>query len=169
MQKERFTVSISTENNIGLLNRVTSIFLKRHINIESINASQSEIKNIHRFTIKVSTTEVAIKKIITQLEKQIEVIRAFYHRESDIFSKEIAMYKISTENLYNNELRAIIKRNHATIEEIEQEFFVVELTGSGEETSRLYDELYPFGLMQFVRSGRVAITKPKMMISTIIK
>ncbi len=168
MQKERFTVSISTENNIGLLNRVTSIFLKRHINIESLTASESEIKNVHRFTIEVITTEVAIKKIITQLEKQIEVVRAFYHRSEEIFSKEIAMYKISNNNLYNSDLRNIIKQNHATIIEIEQEFFVVELTGSGEETSKLYEELYPFGLMQFVRSGRIAVTKPKMMISTII-
>lgn len=168
MEKERFTVSISTENNIGLLNRVTSIFLKRHINIESLTASESEIKNVHRFTIEVIATEVAIKKIITQLEKQIEVVRAFYHRSEEIFSKEIAMYKISNNNLYNSELRNIIKQNHATIIEIEQEFFVVELTGSGEETSKLYEELYPFGLMQFVRSGRIAVTKPKMMISTII-
>ena len=76
MNKQLFTLSIYTENKVGLLNRVTSIFLRRHINIESLTVSESEIADAHRFTLVVSTTEEQIKKIVGQLEKQVEVIKA---------------------------------------------------------------------------------------------
>lgn len=73
-----YTISIYTENNIGLLNRISAIFLKRHINIESLTTSPSEIDNIFRFVIVVSISEQNIKRIIKQIEKQIEVIAAFF-------------------------------------------------------------------------------------------
>ena len=76
-KKENYTVSIYTENNIGLLNRISAIFLKRHINIDTINSSPSELDQIYRFVIVVKVSEKDIKKIITQIEKQIEVIAAF--------------------------------------------------------------------------------------------
>ena len=79
--KNTYTVSIYTENNIGLLNRISAIFLKRHINIESLTTSPSEIDNIFRFVIVVKSTEFSIKRIIKQIEKQIEVIASFYHTD----------------------------------------------------------------------------------------
>ena len=69
-----YTISIYTENNIGLLNRISAIFLKRHINIESLTTSQSEIENIFRFVIVVNVSEIMIQRIIKQINKQIEVI-----------------------------------------------------------------------------------------------
>ena len=66
-KEQLYTVSIYTENNIGLLNRISAIFQRRHINIESLNTSPSEIYNVSRFTIVVYMTEVGIKKIIGQI------------------------------------------------------------------------------------------------------
>ncbi len=169
MQTQAFTVSIYTENNLGLLNRVTSIFLKRHINIDSLTVSESEIPHVHRFTIVVKTNTIQIQKIVLQLEKQVEVIRAYYHRVEETIFQEIALYKISSESLYKGELQDVIKNNYARIVEIEPEFLVVEKNGTYEETKKLYEELIPFGLMQFVRSGRIAVTRPKMLISEILK
>ncbi|MDZ4149135.1 MAG: acetolactate synthase small subunit [Flavobacteriaceae bacterium] len=169
MQIQAFTVSIYTENNLGLLNRVTSIFLKRHINIDSLTVSESEIPHVHRFTIVVKTNTIQIQKIVLQLEKQVEVIRAYYHRVEETIFQEIALYKISSESLYKGELQDVIKNNYARIVEIEPEFLVVEKNGTYEETKKLYEELIPFGLMQFVRSGRIAVTRPKMLISEILK
>ena len=168
-QHEVFTVSISAENHVGLLNRVTSIFLKRHLNIESLTVSESEIPDIHRFTVEVITTEELIQKVVKQLEKQVEVVRAYYHRNDEVFTQEIAMYKIAAEHLYETDCQSIIKANRAYIVGVEKEFFVVEKAGTYAETKKLYDDLAPFGLMQFVRSGRIAITKPKMLISEIIR
>lgn len=169
MQKTTFTVSVYTENNIGLLNRITSILLKRHINIDSLTVSESEIPHIHRFTIMVKTTEEQIKKIVLQLEKQVEVVRAYYHQLSDTVSQEIAMYKISSEYLYSHNLQDIFKLHRAQIVEIEPDFLVLEKSGTYDETKALYEALLPYGLMQFVRSGRIAVTRPKMLISEILK
>ena len=168
MEKQLITVSIYTENFVGLLNRVTTIFTKRHVNIESITASKSEIENVHRYTIVVKETSALIEKIVKQIEKQIDVIGAFYHLEDQTVFQEIALYKMDIEYVYESKFKEIISTNHARIVEIEKKFVVVEKTGTKTDTDSLYNELKPFGLMQFVRSGRVAITKKRMNISEIL-
>lgn len=169
MSKELLTVSIYTENFVGLLNRVTAIFTKRHVNIESITASKSEIENVHRYTIVVLETKALIEKIVKQLEKQIDVIAAFYHTDEQTIYQEIALYKLKADNAYKTDFKSIIAANNAKILEIEKEFVVVEKMGTKEQTDKLYNNLKGFGLMQFVRSGRVAITKQKMEVSDILK
>ena len=76
--KKRYTISVFTEDIVGLLNRVTIVFTRRKINIESIAASDSEVQNIHRYTIVVNETEDLVKKVTLQLDKQVEVIKAVY-------------------------------------------------------------------------------------------
>ena len=102
MEKKNYTVSIYTENNLGLLSRIAAIFLKRHINIESITASPSEVSEVMRFIIIVNVTEEQIKKIIGQLEKQIEVIKAFYHTDAETIYQETALYKIRSEDFLDD-------------------------------------------------------------------
>ena len=87
-EKQLYTISIYTENNIGLLNRISAIFQRRHINIESINTSVSEIEGVSRFTILVNMTENQIQKILGQIEKQVEVIKAYYHTDDDTIYQE---------------------------------------------------------------------------------
>ena len=77
------TISIYTENNIGLLNRISAIFQRRHINIESLTTSQSEIDGVNRFVIVVNITEERAIKIVKQIEKQVETIRAYYHTDEE--------------------------------------------------------------------------------------
>lgn len=165
MKTQIFTLSIYSENKVGLLNRITSIFLRRHINIDSLTVSDSEIKDVHRFTLVVQTTENQIQKIVKQLEKQIEVIKAYYHTNENTVYQEIALYKIASENLYESNLQRIINESYARIVEVTKNFIVVEKSGTYKETQKLYNDLYPFGMLQFVRSGRIAITKPTMNIS----
>ena len=99
--KNTYTVSIYTENNIGLLNRISAIFLKRHINIESLTTSPSEIDNIFRFVIVVKSTEFSIQRIIKQIEKQIEVIASFYHTDDQTIFLETALYKVMSNSLFD--------------------------------------------------------------------
>lgn len=168
-EKQKFTISVYTENNIGLLNRISAIFLKRHINIESLTVSKSEIEDVHRFTIVANMTEKAIKKILGQIEKQIEVIRAFYHTDDEVIFQETAMFKISTEHLYDEKIQNKLKLRRAHMVTINERYFVIETTGTTEDINRLYDRLKPYGLLQFVRSGRIAITKEKMAISELLQ
>ena len=165
---QKFTVSVYTENNIGILNRLSAIFLKRHINIESLTVSKSEIENVHRFTFVVCVTETQIKKVVGQLEKQIEVIRAFYHSDDEIIYNETALFKISSKHLYDEKLQEKFKFRRAHIITIAERYFVVEASGTKEDIDNMYEKLKPYGLLQFVRSGRIAITRPKMAISELL-
>lgn len=159
--KKKFTLSVFTEDNIGLLNRVTIIFTRRKINIESIAASESEIKGIHRYTIVINEEEKLVKKVVLQLEKQVEVFKAFYHREDEIVYQEIALYKLSTEALVaGGEAERIIRAHHARVLSVEKDFAIIEKTGHKMETTLLFNELKPYGILEFVRSGRTAISKP---------
>tara|TARA_A100001011_G_C14254905_1_gene819588 strand:+ start:755 stop:1297 length:543 start_codon:yes stop_codon:yes gene_type:complete len=168
--KKNFTISIYSENNVGLLNRISAIFLKRHINIESLTTSQSEIKDVFRFIIIVKVEEHKVKKLIKQIEKQVDVIKAFYHTDEETIFQESALYKVKSSALFEERhIQNIIKESHANIVTVSPEYFVIEKTGFRNETDRLYQDLAPFGLLQFVRSGRISVTKSKMGISEILK
>ena len=164
--KNQFTISVFTENQIGLLNRVSIIFTRRHINIESITASESEVKGIHRYTIVISEELGLVKKVVKQLEKQIDVVKAFYHSNSEVVFQEIALYKLSGTATKDLSIEKIIRKHHARILALEPEFTILEKTGYKQETKELFDELEPYGILEFVRSGRVAITKPMKKFNT---
>ena len=169
MEKKWFTISVYSENNVGLLNRISGIFLKRHINIESLNVSKSEIDHVSKFTIVVYTTEDWTHNIVGQIEKQIEVIKAFYHTDEETIYQESAIFKIASDLLFDErQIQNIIKQSHAQIVTVTREFFVLAKTGRKEEIDEMYHKLKPFGIMQFVRSGRIAVSKSKMQISAIL-
>ena len=168
-KKYTYTISIYTENNLGLLNRISAIFLKRHINIESLTTSQSEIENIFRFVVVVNIQETKIKRIIKQIEKQIEVIAAFFHTDQETIFLETALYKVKSKSLFDEKhIQKIIKESQANIVTVSPNYFVIEKTGWREETEKLYNSLEPYGLLQFVRSGRISVSKEAMNISNIL-
>ncbi len=168
--KKTYTISIYTENNIGLLNRIATIFLKRHINIESLTVSSTEIENVSRFIIVSDLSKETVKKIIGQLEKQVEVIKAYYHTNEQSIYVQTALFKIKSNLLFDErQIQNIIKNSNAQIVTVSPEFFVIEKSGRKEEIETLYDELLPFGIMQFVRSGRISVTKEEMRISELLQ
>jgi len=161
-----FTISIYTENNIGLLNRISAIFQRRHINIESLTTSQSEIDGINRFVIVVNITESQARKIVGQFEKQIEVIRAFYHTDEETIYTESCMFKIKSDLLFEEpQIQNIIKDSNSRIVTVNKEFFVLEKSGRRNEIESLRRDLNVFGIMQFVRAGRIAVTKDEMKVT----
>ena len=169
MEKNVFTISVYTENNIGLLNRISAIFLKRHINLESFSTSESEIPNVFRFVIVVKTDTERVRKIVQQIEKQVDVIKAYYHTDEETIFQETALYKVKSSSLFEERhIQNIIKESHANIVTVSPEFFVIEKTGFRNETDRLHQDLAPFGLLQFVRSGRISVTKSKMGITELL-
>ena len=129
MKKERYTISVFTEDIVGMLNRVTIIFTRRKINIDSIAASESEIANIHRYTLVISEAEDMVKKVVLQLEKQVEVVKAVYHKDSEVVYQEIALYKVPTEVLLSGgEAEKIVRAHHARVLSVEPAFTVIEKT-----------------------------------------
>ena len=165
-----YTISVYTENNIGLLNRISAIFQRRHINIESLNISPSEIEGVAKFSIVVYMTEVNIKKIIGQIEKQIEVIKAYYHSDENTIYQISGLFKIKSDLLFEEpQIQNIIKEINARIVTVNTNFFVIEKSGKKDEIVKLHEQLSVFGIMQYTRSGRVAITKDEMKISTLLE
>lgn len=166
-----YTISVYTENVIGLLNRITIIFTRRHVNIESLSVSHSEIDGVSRFIICVAEEEDLVKKIVGQIEKQVDVISAFYHKNSETVYQEIALYKIAPQELVENQIAVenIIRDANASIIAVASDFMVIEKTGHYEETDKLYDDLKAFGVKQFCRSGRVSISRDEMPVSKKLK
>jgi acetolactate synthase I/III small subunit len=159
MEKE-FTVNVFSENFIGLLNRLTIIFTRRKINIESLTVSESHIKGIHCFTIVIKSNEATVKKVVQQIEKVVEVLKAFYYTTDQIIYQEIALYKVPTAALTSGSIENLIREYSARILEITPDYTVIEKTGHKDETTSLMKKLKQYGLLEFIRSGRVAITKP---------
>lgn len=154
------TIVVYSDNKAGVLHRVTTSFIRRKINIESLTVSESEVPGIHRYTIAVEIDEDMANKVVAAIEKQIDVQKAFWYRESEVVYREIAMYKMRSELLREgSEALAIVDRHNARIVSAEPEFTIVQQTGRREATQQLFEDLRPFGILEFVRSGRIAISK----------
>jgi acetolactate synthase-1/3 small subunit len=152
------------------LNRISGIFLKRHINIESLNVSKSEIDNVSKFTIVIYTTDEWVHNIVGQIEKQIEVIKAFYHTDDETIYQESALFKIASDLLFDErQIQNIIKDSNSQIVTVARDFFVLAKSGRRNEIDEMYEKFKPFGIMQFVRSGRIAVSKEEMQISALLK
>ena len=160
MEKQEFTIMAFTKDEVGLLHRITIIFTKRKINIESVTASESEMDGIYRFTIAITETEELVAKVVKQIEKQIEVYKAYYYKKQEVVQQELALYKIKTDSLTNGvEVERIVREHSARFLTIEKEFVVIEKAGYRREAFALFDELKPFGIKEFVLSGRVAVAR----------
>lgn len=158
--KQEYTITVYTENHIGLLNRIAIMFSRRKINIDSLNTSPSEIEGIHRFTIVIDEAEDVVRKLIRQIEKQVEVLKAYYHTNEQIVWQELALYKVPTDIIAEKvKVERLLRKYGARVVAIRQDFTIFETTGQREETEKLIEVLAPYGLIEFVRSARVAIIK----------
>ena len=158
--KTLYTIIVHSENIAGILNQITAVFTRRQINIESLNVSASSIKGVHKYTITCWTTPDAIDKVVTQIEKKIDVIQAHHFTDKEIFQREVAMYKVATPEFQANpEASKVIRRYSAHIVEVNPTFSIVEMVGMSDDITSLYQELKQLNcVLQFVRSGRIAVS-----------
>lgn len=158
--KQEYTITIFTENQIGLLNRIAIMFSRRKINVESLNVSPTEIEGISRFTIVIDETEELIRKICRQIEKQVEVLKAYYSTNDEIIWQELALYKVPTDVIAEKAVvERLLRECGAQAVVIRNDYTVFENVGHREEINKLLEALAPFGLIEFVRSARIAIIK----------
>jgi acetolactate synthase-1/3 small subunit len=160
MNKQEFTITVYTENQIGLLNRIAIIFSRRKVSIDSINSSPSEIEGIYRFTLVISETEDMVRKIARQIEKQVDVLKVYYNTDDELIWQELALYKVSTNEIAEKvQVERLLRKYGARAVVIRKDYTVFETTGHREETDALIQVLEPYGLIEFVRSARIAIIK----------
>ncbi len=159
--KQEYIITVFSEDHIGLLSRITIIFTRRKINIDSLTVSASAIPGIFKFTIVINETPDRVQKVVGQLEKVVDVMKAYYNTNEEMIYQEIALYKVSTEFLFeSNDVEKIVRNSGARILEITRDYVVIEKTGQSNETQQLFEKLNStYGVTQFNRSGRVAITR----------
>ncbi len=167
---KQYTISILTEDKPGLLNAVTIVFTRRKLNIEMINVSASEVEGVSRYTIVVTTDQHQVEKVVKQIRKHIDVLGAFVYEEDEIHYQEIALYKVPTKIFMGGvEVEKIVRANNARILVIEEDYIVIEKTGHKNETTDLFNMLRKYGVLEFVRSGRIAVSKSKRKTETFLE
>jgi acetolactate synthase-1/3 small subunit len=158
--KQEYTLTVYTENQVGLINKIAIMFSRRKISLESFNTSPSEIENIYRFTIVVKESEEVVKNLVKQIEKLVEVLKVFYNTNDEIIWQQIAMYKVPTATIMKDvKVERLLREYGAKAVVIREDYTVFETTGQDEEVNNLLKELDKYGLIEFVRSSRIAIIK----------
>jgi len=160
-KKTLYTLLVYSENVAGILNQITAVFTRRQVNIESLNVSASSIPGVHKYTITAWSDEDQIEKITKQIEKKIDVVKANYYTDDQLFIREVGMYKLSTPIVLENaEISRIVRRLNARIVEVNPTYCTVMLSSVTEDIQRLFYELDKFGcVLQYTRSGRIALTR----------
>jgi acetolactate synthase, small subunit len=164
METKLYTITVFSENTVGLLGQITIIFTRRAINIETLSVSPSALKGIHKFTITLFSTEDIVSKVVKQIDKRVDILKAYYNTDEDLVFQEIALYKVATDKLLaQGSVEELIRKYHVRILEMNSDFVVMQKAGHYAETQQMFDELSDsIGVLQFIRSGRVAITRSKV-------
>ena len=155
--EQEYIITVFSENKVGLLSQITTVFTCRNVNIESLTTSESALAGIHKFTIVVRTDPEKIEKLARQVEKRIDVLKVFVFTSDEVVQQEIALYKVTR----SRTVEQLVRRHNVRILEIDDDYIVVEKTGYKSETRELFELLQPYGVQQFVRSGTVAIVKSR--------
>lgn len=161
-EKTLYTITIFSENTVGVLNQITSIFTRRQINIETLSVSPSAIDGIHKFTITAyASCDEAMKKLVRQIDKRVDILKSYYNTDSELVYQELALYKLATEKVMEHgSVEYLIRKYNIRVLEISKDCVVFLKAGHYGETQALFDELAKtVGVLQFIRSGRIAITK----------
>lgn len=165
MLKKTFNLTIYADSNEIHIIKITTIFLRRRINIESFNVASSEVDGIIRFTIVINETEEITKKLSMQINKQVGIFKTFYYLNEEIISLEHVLYKVSStmevmeKVLVDTGIRCIYTTENYT---------VLETTFSSENKA-ITKALMRFGIIEVCNSGRIAVTDKNFEIHQLLK
>lgn len=148
-------LTVFSDNNPGLLHRVTAVFTRRKINIESLTVSETEFPGVSRYTIVINAERDAAGKVAEQIRKIIEVHEVVVGEEESLVSREIALIKILRRE--DDALSQVIADHHLVLVSESAHVLIYERTGAVEEVSDALFALRPFGIIEFVRSGRISM------------
>jgi len=160
MNKQAYTISVYTEDQIGLIAKIAAMFSRRKINLESWNSSPSEIENIYRFTIVVTETETVVRNMVKQIERLVDVFVVYFNTDDEIIWQEMALYKVPTSTIMKEvKVERLLREFGGRAVVIREDYTVFETTGQDKEINKLLTELDKYGLIEYVKSSRIAIIK----------
>ena len=134
MEEQEYIITVFSENKVGLLNQITTVFTSRDVNIESLTTSESALAGIHKFTIVVRTGPERVEKLVRQIEKKIDVLKTFVYTSDEVVQQEIALYKVTR----SRSVERLVRQHNVRILEIDDDYIVVEKSGHKAETMVLF-------------------------------
>ena len=153
-------ITLTVNNQAGVMNRITGLFTKRHYNIESITVGHTETEGISRMTFVVNVEDPrVIEQITKQLNKQIDVLKVMDITDQAIVARELALIKVVSAPATRNEIYTLIEPFRASIIDVSRESVVIQVTGESEKNEALIDLLRPYGIKDIARTGTTAFTR----------
>lgn len=155
----KHTISILVENRFGVLAHVSSMFSARGYNIDSLSVGETEDPSVSRMTAVVPGDDKVLEQIIKQLNKLVEVIEVIDLTREDYVERELAMVKIAAKVKQRGGVIEIANIFRAKVVDMGANAMIVEVTGTEDKVKAFIDMMRPFGIMELVRTGRIAVSR----------
>lgn len=156
---ERHTLSVLVENRPGVLARVAGLFARRAFNINSLSVSSTERDDISRITVTADVEAVPLEQIIKQLNKLLHVLKIVELKGDEAVERELVMIKVKANERNRSDVLEIVKLFRVRVVDVHPESLTIEATGAEGKLEALLRLLRPFGIIELVRSGAVAVTR----------
>lgn len=153
------TLVVYVEDRPGVLNRVSSLFRRRAFNIDSLTVGRTEAAGISRMTIVVDTDEAGARRLEANLYKVVHVRRVHDVTGSPAVYRDLAMIKVAATGEARTHVMQLVDVYRARIIDVAPDSLVIETTGTEDKIDSLVEVLRPFGVVELVRTGRVAMTR----------
>lgn len=153
------TISTLVENRPGVLARIAGMFARRGFNIESLAVGTTEDPEVSRMTITVTGDRRAIEQVEKQLDKLVEVLRVRDITDTPRVEREIALFKVKASKKHRSEIMAIVDIFRGNIVDITPDAVMIEITGDEEKIAALEEITRPYGILELVRTGKIALVR----------
>ncbi|MBP1761582.1 MAG: Acetolactate synthase small subunit [Firmicutes bacterium] len=155
----KHTLSVTVENRPGVLTKVATLFRRRGYNIDSLTVGRTESSDISRMTIVVEGDDRIIEQVSKQLHKLVEVIKIIDITQDKAVERELSLIKVRADNTVRAEIVQIVDIFRARIVDIGKNSLIIEVTGDENKIDAIEDSLRPFGIIEMVRTGKVAMVR----------
>ena len=155
----KHTISVLVENHFGVLARVSALFSARGYNIDSLCVGETEDSTVSRMTVVVRGDDNVLEQIIKQLYKLVDVIEVADLTDKDFVERELVMVKIGATSKQRSEVIEIVSIFRAKVVDVSPKSMIVEVTGSEGKVEAFVDMMRPFGILELVRTGEIAIVR----------
>ncbi len=153
------TFAVYVENKPGVLNRVASLFRRRAYNIESLTVGHTEKPGVSRMTIVVDTDEFGARRLEAHLYKLVNVLYVDDLSASPSVTRDLAMIKVSANLENRSHVLQLADVFRARVVDVSTDSIIVEITGTEDKIDGLLEVLRPYGILEMVRTGRVAMAR----------
>ncbi len=152
-------ISVLVENKAGVLAKISGLFSRRGFNIESLAVGPTDNNSISRITIVVNAETHSIEQVVKQLYKLVNVIKIHELDPANIVERELVLIKVNAENSSRAEILEIVNIFRANIVDVGKKSLVIEITGNSRKIKGIEELLKPYGIIELVRTGKVAISR----------